>query len=139
MKTRGKIVVYVPMVGDLFHIGHRRLLKFAKGLGNWLIVGVIPDEDVGSYKRKPVIPFDERVEILSDYADEIVTQEGQDPTEDLKSIQPDILVHGDDWAEDYPAFKYMRSIGKKVIRTKYYPYQSTTMIIDKIISQYMEE
>lgn len=93
---------------------------------------MVTDEGMTLYKRKPIIPYEERVEIISDYVDVVVPQEGQDPTENLKRIQPDILIHGDDWDEDYPAFEYMRSMKKKVVRTEYYEGQSTTKIINKI-------
>ena len=123
--------VYVPIAGDLFHVGHRRLLKKARELGDWVIAGVVTDEGM-SYKRRPIIPYEERIERIGDYVDAVVPQDGQDPTENLKRIQPDILIHGDDWDEDYPAFQYMRSINKEVVRTEYDKGQSTSMIIKKI-------
>ena len=41
------------------------LFKKAKALGNKLIVGVITDEGVKKYKREPIIPFEQRIEIIS--------------------------------------------------------------------------
>lgn len=129
--------VFTYVVGDLFHLGHLRCLQQAKALGDKLIVGVLTDEAVAAYKRIPVIPFEERIEIIRNIAcvDFAVKQEDVDPTETLKRIallQIDIVVHGDDWEENFPGAEYMRSIGKKAIRTKYYKGQSTTKIIDKI-------
>ncbi len=40
----------------------------------------------------------------------------------------------DEWGENFPGAEYMRSIGKQAIRTKYYPDQSTTKIIEKIMN-----
>jgi cytidyltransferase-like protein len=51
-------------VFDLFHVGHLRLLQRAASLGDRLMVGVHPDEVVRQYKRQPIIPFDQRVEIV---------------------------------------------------------------------------
>jgi len=129
----GKVVVYVPIVADLFHIGHRRILMRARELGDIVVAGVVTDDGLKGYKRKCVIPYEERAEIIGDYVDEVIRQDGQDPTANLKADPSvDILIHGDDWPEDYPAFEYMRSIGKNVVRTKYYERQSTTKIIEKI-------
>ena len=59
-------VGYTTGVFDLFHIGHLRLLQRAKSRCDRLIVGVSTDELVQSYKnKKPVIPFEERSEIVA--------------------------------------------------------------------------
>lgn len=131
---KGK-VVYAFVVCDLYHIGHDKFLEQAKGLGDWLIVGVLTDDAVKAYKRGPVIPFEERLEIVRGrkVVDRVMAQDSLDPTENLRSLgKVDIVVHGDDWGEDFPGSAYMRSIGKKAVRVPYYPYQSTTAIIEKI-------
>jgi len=127
----GNKVVYAFVVGDLLHIGHLRALQQAKALGDYLIVGVLTDKAVEAYKRKPIIPFLERIEMVENLrcVDYVVEQDDVDPTENLKILNPDIVVHGDDWDENFLGAEYMRSIGKEAVRTKYYPYQSTTEII----------
>jgi len=133
----GKVVVYIPVAGDLFHIGHRRILKQARKLGDIVIAGVVTDESLEKYKRKPIIPYAERATIIGDYVDEVVSQNGQDPIENLKADSSiDILIHGNDWPLDYPAFVYMRSIGKKAVQIKYYKSQSTTKIIATILERH---
>lgn len=52
--------VYVDMAGDLFHPGHVALLKAARAFGERLIVGVLSDEVVTQYKRKPIMTLGER-------------------------------------------------------------------------------
>ena len=128
------IKVYAYVVGDLFHIGHLKCLQQAKALGDYLIVGVLTDGSVASYKRWPIIPFEERIEIVRNIkcVDRAVGQDGLDPTYNLMMYKPDIVVHGDDWGENFPGAEYMRSIGKKAIRTKYYSGQSTTGIIERL-------
>jgi len=128
------IKVYTYVVGDLFHIGHLRCLQQAKLLGDYLIVGVLTDEAAVEYKREPIIPFEERLEVIRNIkcVDEVTIQRSVDPTDNLRMLRPDILTHGDDWNEDFPGANYMRSIGKKAIRTEYYPWQSTTKIIERI-------
>lgn len=57
--------VFTWGVFDLFHVGHARLLRRAKEHGDWLLVGVCTDDDTAAYKRVPVIPLEQRLEIVS--------------------------------------------------------------------------
>ena len=91
--------VYVDGVFDLFHIGHINLLKQAKQHGDVLIVGVITDKDVESYKRRPVMQHEDRVEMLRhcDLVDEVVSDPPLVLTRDfLEQHHIDVVVHGDD-------------------------------------------
>lgn len=63
--ARKPITVYCVGVFDLLHVAHVRFLEDAKRLGDRLIVGVHSDEFVSSYKRKPVIPYEQRVEMVA--------------------------------------------------------------------------
>lgn len=137
MDTESRIVIYAYVAGDLPHYGHLKAMQQAKELGDYLIVGVLTDEAIEAYKRKPIIPFNERFEIFANWkcVNAVVPQYNVDPTDNLKLYQPDIVVHGDDWDENFLGAEYMRSIGKKAIRTKYYPGQSTTKIIQTIKSR----
>lgn len=129
------IKVFASVCGDLFHRGHKRYLQQSKALGDYMIVGVLTDEAVRAYKRETIIPFEERIELVENQkgVDEVIAMDNIDPTKLLKKLGGiDIITHGDDWGEDFPGAEYMRSRGKKAIRTKYYPFQSTTKIIEKI-------
>ncbi|MBL4910579.1 MAG: adenylyltransferase/cytidyltransferase family protein [Alteromonadaceae bacterium] len=66
--------VYTSGVFDLFHVGHLSVLKKAKEFGDYLIVGVHSDEDVESYKRTPIIPCEQRCEIIRNIScvDEVI-------------------------------------------------------------------
>lgn len=134
----GNRIVYAYVVGDLWHIGHKRFLQQAKALGNYLIVGVLTDEAVIAYKREPIIPYEERIELIADskQVDEVIRQDDVNPTENLKKIKPDILVHAHYLNENpihwQQGCAYMESIGKQSIRLNYYPGQSTTQIIERI-------
>jgi len=135
------IKVYAYVAGDLPHVGHLRALQQAKDLGDYLIVGVLTDEAIAAYKRRPVMPFEERLTVFAGMkpVDKVIPQYDVDPTENLKHLPDvDILVHGDDWGDDFPGAEYMREQGKKVVRTKYYQGQNTTKIIKEIIKRYEE-
>ncbi|MCL2035500.1 MAG: adenylyltransferase/cytidyltransferase family protein, partial [Oscillospiraceae bacterium] len=58
------MIGYTSGVFDLFHIGHLNLLKNAKGMCDKLVVGVTTD-NLSLYKgKKPLIPFEDRIEIV---------------------------------------------------------------------------
>lgn len=66
---------YIAGVFDLFHVGHLNMFKRAKEKCDYLIVGVVTDEEVLNYKKAyPYIPFHERLEIVSSckYVDKAV-------------------------------------------------------------------
>ncbi len=91
---------YTTGVYDLFHIGHLNILKRAKDLCDYLIVGVSTDELVESYKNKiPVIPFAERIAIVEAirYVDKVVPQTSMDKLDAWKELHFDVMFHGDDW------------------------------------------
>ena len=59
-----KTVVYTSGTFDMLHINHLRLIEYARGLGDILIVGVNTDELVASYKSTPMIPFEDRIALM---------------------------------------------------------------------------
>lgn len=52
--------IFTNGVFDLFHEGHYSLLRRAKDLGDYLLVGVASDESCSCSKRKPLQPWLER-------------------------------------------------------------------------------
>ena len=81
-------IIYTSVVCDFIHIGHINLFKKAKSLGDILIVGVITDEGVKKYKRDPIIPFEQRLEVVSSikYVDFAIKQETRSGTENMKKL-----------------------------------------------------
>lgn len=57
--------VYMDGVFDLFHVGHLEAINQCAKLGNRVILGVTGDEDATGYKRRPIVPQDKRVAIVS--------------------------------------------------------------------------
>jgi phosphoenolpyruvate mutase len=90
--------VYVGMSADLIHPGHINVLEKASKLGQ-VIVGLLTDEAIASYKRLPFMSFDQRqvvVQALSSVS-KVVAQETLDYKTNLIKFKPDFVVHGDDW------------------------------------------
>jgi len=92
--------VYIAVSADILHHGHINLIKKASEYGN-LIVGVLTDEAVATYKRFPVLDYEQRTFIIKniDGVSDVVPQNTLDYTENLKKYKPDFVFHGDDWKE----------------------------------------
>ena len=122
-----KIITYGTF--DTLHYGHINLLRRAKALGDYLIVGLSTDEFNNIKGKKSVLNYDERKNILEaiKYVDEIIPEENwnQKP-DDIKKYNVDILVMGDDW-KDNENFKDLKKYCQVMFleRTKNI---STTMI-----------
>ena len=93
MEQKKETVVYTYGVFDLLHVGHLQLLQEAKALGTKLIVGLFTDEVSKGFKRQPIIPLDQRIEMLKAlrFVDEVVSQDELAPDTNLKKYKPDIV------------------------------------------------
>ena len=132
-----QIIVYTSGTFDLFHSNHLKMIKYARGLGNVLIVGVSTDELVSSYKKPPIIPFEERIQIIEalKYPDIVIPQHSLDHTEIVKNLHINIFVVGDDWVGKYD---YLEKLGVSVF---YFPYgkgTSSSNVKEKIYSNYQK-
>ncbi len=122
------VVGYTSGVYDLFHIGHLNLLKNAKGLCDKLIVGVSVDELVKYKNKHPVIPFEERIEIVRNikFVDVAIPQEELDKYRMWEKLHFDVLFVGDDWYNS-PSWKEMEEKFSKVgVKIIYFPYTKST-------------
>ena len=132
-------IIYTDIVGDLFHYGHINLLKKAKELGDYLIVGVMSDKLVEGYKRKPIMTLEERVQLISSckYVDEIIPEAEAPITHDfIKKHKIDIVIRGDDMSPESLSYWYKVPIELGILRM--IPYTkgvSTTDIIDRIVER----
>lgn len=92
--------VYMCFGTDIIHSGHIKIIKRAQRLGK-VIIGVLSDEAVSSYKRTPLLSFDERKELLSNIAGiyKVVEQKNLSYRENLERYRPNFVVHGDDWCD----------------------------------------
>lgn len=123
---------------DLFHVGHVNIIERSAALGDELIVGVSTDELIEKYKgMKPIIPFEERVRIVSSMkcVTRVVKQTKLTEIAQLEREGIDIVTIGDDWKDKYlEGIEWMKSQqGKVVVYFPYTPGISTTIIKRKII------
>lgn len=85
---------------DLFHMGHVRLLKRLRTLGDRLIVGCSTDEFNAIKGKKALITYEQRVEILQScrYVDDVFPEHHWDQKpDDIRRFGVDIFAMGDDW------------------------------------------
>lgn len=97
---RSQIIGYTTGVYDMFHIGHLNIIRSAKELCDYLIVGVSTDELVQRDKNKtPVIPYEERAAIVAalKYVDKVVPQEDKNKFAAWKKYGFQKMFVGDDW------------------------------------------
>ena len=94
--------VYMCFATDIIHGGHIRIIRKAQRLGK-LIIGVLSDEAVSSYKRFPLVPAPERMKLFENIAGvyRVVEQKTLSYKENLEAYRPDFVVHGDDWCSGF--------------------------------------
>ena len=92
--------VYVGMCADIMHVGHINIIIEARKRGN-VIIGLLTDEAISSYKNLPIQNYEQRKRILENIegVSEVVPQETLDYVDNLRKIKPDYVVHGDDWKQ----------------------------------------
>lgn len=105
--------VYVAMSADIIHHGHMNIIKEARKLGE-VVVGILTDEVIATYKRFPLLSYEHRKEIISNISgvSEVIKQDTLDYTDNLQKIKPDYVVHGDEWKEGP-----QKQIRERVIKT----------------------
>lgn len=90
--------VYIGMSADLVHPGHLNVISTGRKLGR-VIIGLLTDEAIASYKRVPYLSFEQRKIVVENIAgvSEVVPQPTLDYSTNLRLLKPDYVVHGDDW------------------------------------------
>ena len=130
---------YTTGVFDMFHIGHLNILKRAKEQCETLIVGVSTDQVVLDYKKHlPVIPFEQRVEIVSaiKYVDKVVPQVSMDKMQAFKQLGFNVLFHGSDWKNSDMYNKIVEDFSKVGVDVVFLPH--TDGISSSMIREQME-
>jgi rfaE bifunctional protein nucleotidyltransferase chain/domain len=101
---------------DVLHPGHIELLKYAKSLGDYLIVAIDTDKKVAEMKgpTRPIFSQYDRELMLTSirYVDVVHMFDSKQELEELlESISPDILVVGSDWkGKEVVGSQYAKSV-----------------------------
>ena len=98
------IKIYIGMSADLLHPGHLNIINEARKLlaskgGGELIVGLLTDKAIASYKRLPYMTWEQRKVVVENVkgVTSVVPQETLDYVPNLLKIKPNYVLHGDDW------------------------------------------
>ena len=131
--------VYVGLSADILHEGHINILKTASLYGN-VIVGLLTDEAIASYKNIPSLNFKKRKVVVENikFVSKVIPQHTLDYVENLNLIKPNYVVHGDDWKIGVQkktrdrVIKTLKKWSGKLIEPKYTKNISSTSIKNKI-------
>ena len=90
--------VYMSFSTDMLHSGHIAIIEKAAALGQ-LTIGVLTDQVIASYKRYPLLSYEEMVNMLQSIRGvyRTVEQNSLSYADNLRKLRPDYVVHGDDW------------------------------------------
>lgn len=132
-------VVYVGMSADIIHPGHLNIIHEATKLGR-VVVGVLTDAAIASYKRLPYLNYEQRSLVVSNLkgVDEVIPQTTLDYVPNLEKIKPDYVLHGDDWKQGVQQKTRQRVIdcvsqwGGKVIDIPYTQGISSSMLNQRL-------
>ncbi len=114
-RIQGHTIVFTNGCFDLFHVGHLKILRQAKALGDVLVVGVNSDASTARIKgpARPVVKESERVDLISalNFVDYVVVFEEDTPIDVIHKVQPDVLVKGEDW-------KGKKVVGENLVKAR---------------------
>ncbi|WP_299038918.1 adenylyltransferase/cytidyltransferase family protein [uncultured Pseudokineococcus sp.] len=125
----GQKTGYLPGAFDMFHIGHLNIIRRARAACDRLVVGVVTDEVMLQSKGKPpVVPFAERLEIVSCIVgvDEAVADLSSDKLVMWRSLHFDMVFKGDDWRGTPKGDRLERDLGGVGVEVVYFPYTTQT-------------
>jgi rfaE bifunctional protein nucleotidyltransferase chain/domain len=139
-RAKGDRIVFTNGVFDLLHRGHVEYLEEARALGDRLVVGVNTDLSVRRLKgpRRPIVPEDERVELLSalESVDLVLRFDEDTPERLIREVRPHVLVKGGDWSlEDIVGREFVESLGGRVERIPHRAGLSTSALVQRIVAR----
>jgi phosphoenolpyruvate phosphomutase len=131
-------IVYVAMSADLIHVGHINLIQAAAMHGD-VVVGLLSDEAIESYKRKPIVTWNDRYRVIKELkcVSMVIPQTTHDYTNNLMLLRPSFVVHGTDWktgvqsAVRQQVIDVLATWGGELIEPEYTSGISTTDIIER--------
>lgn len=137
LRKQGKRIVTTNGCFDILHVGHVRILKQSKALGDILVVGINSDASVSALKgpERPINNQNDRAELLSslECVDVVSIFDEATPVEFIKVVKPDIHVKGADYKpQDLEETPVVEALGGRVEILPLVPQKSTTSLVQKI-------
>jgi len=135
--------VYVSLSADILHKGHINILKKASRFGD-VIVGLMTDKAINSYKRIPFLNYSQREVVLKNLnmVKKVIPQNEMDYRINLRKIKPHYVIHGDDWKTGIlkesrnQVIKELKKWSGKLVEYPYTKNISSTSIKKNIFSSY---
>ena len=129
-------IVYIAMSADIIHRGHLNIIDEAKKYGK-IILGLLTDPAIASYKRVPLMNFDDRKAIVNSIKgiERVIPQNSLDYVPNLLKLKPDFVLHGDDWKYGVQketrnrVIRVLKKWGGKLIEIPYTKGISSTKLI----------
>nr|GMD77165.1 ethanolamine-phosphate cytidylyltransferase [Ipomoea batatas] len=92
-------IIYIDGAFDLFHAGHVEILRIARGLGDFLLVGIHTDQTVSAHRgaHRPIMNLHERsLSVLAcGYVDEVIIGAPREVSKDMiTTFNISLVVHG---------------------------------------------
>ena len=143
-RRAGRKIVFTNGCFDILHSGHTAYLNRAKALGDILIVGLNSDGSVRKLKgpTRPINGLEDRAQVLAALScvDHIVSFDSDTPHELIRMVRPDVFVKGGDYTrEQLPEADLVEALGGRVEILPYLAEYSTTHVIEKIRSMFIDE
>jgi D-beta-D-heptose 7-phosphate kinase/D-beta-D-heptose 1-phosphate adenosyltransferase len=135
-RRAGQTVVFTNGCFDLLHAGHVRLLRQARSLGDFLVVGLNSDASVRRLKgpNRPINTAAARAEVLSalESVDTVTIFDEETPLPLIAAIGPDILVKGGDYRpEDVVGRAEVEAAGGRLVLIPLVEGHSTTDLVHR--------
>ncbi len=136
-RETGQRIVFTNGCFDLIHRGHVEYLAEAAAAGDILIVALNSDASVRRLKgpSRPLISEEDRLSVLGHLrpVGALTIFDEPTPLETIQLVRPDVLVKGDEYAEeDIVGAEFVRSLGGDIVRVAMREGRSTSSIIESI-------
>ncbi|MBI2932416.1 MAG: D-glycero-beta-D-manno-heptose 1-phosphate adenylyltransferase [Planctomycetes bacterium] len=136
-RSRGHRIAFTNGCFDLLHVGHVRLLEFARAKGDVLVVGLNTDRSVRRLKgdARPILGQDERAALLAalECVDYVTFFDEDTPDRLVRTLRPEVLVKGMDYrGKRVVGRDFVESYGGRVELAPLVEGVSTTDIVRRI-------
>jgi rfaE bifunctional protein nucleotidyltransferase chain/domain len=137
LTAQGKVVVLTNGVFELMHVGHTRCLEDARSRGDFLVVAVNSDESAERLKGKgrPVVPADERMEVLAGlgFVDYVTTFDEDTADKLIEQLRPSLYAKGSDYTiKTLPERDTLKRLDLKAVFVGDKKSHSSTKLLQKI-------